>query len=268
MRKSIFEIENRMDINKEFNRLTESLFEKSVVFYKNSDYSLYEFFNECIFNKWEYRDTFVDLDEYLEHINVNLYNECISQESFLNFLELLLNLMKTAKDKINFNCVYFGSLKVQNIIEHNIPLILEKMNYEQFYENGTIRIRKRDADIDSVLEVVPENISNLLLSYNDIRNNNIENKKTILKKIDLFIDNNEKEYKSLDSKLVDAIGTIVNKMGINHLSKEKPFCDINNEDLNIWYDKCFKMMIHLIREKEIIKIKKERNKLLNIKSEV
>ena len=265
MRKSIFEIENRLDITKEFENLIKALVEENTIYYDGYHMSFFEFLNKHVFNLWEYRDTFTDLADYLEHIGItsriiNKY-DVLTKEIFLNFLELLMNLLLVIENNIGIKNVYFRNIKTENIISHNVPIILEKMNYELYSEENTIRIRKRDADVDSILDLVPEEISYLLLSYNDIRNNNIESKKTLLKKIDLYIDANKRKYKNIGKELLDSIDTIVNNMGINHQSKEPPFNNLSDYELSKWYDKCFKMMIHLIRTEDIIKIKKERNEL-------
>lgn len=272
MRKSIFEIENRLDIRKEFDTLMDALYEKDTIIYDDRWMSFFSFFNKYIFNLWKYRDTFTNLYDYLEYLGITdrvIKNyDNLTNESFLNFLELLLNLLLVTEKNIGLKNINFQNIKTKNILPHNIPLILEKMNYEWYSEGDTIRIRKRDADVDSILEIVPEDISLLLLAYNDIRNNNIDSKKSILKKIDLYIDSNKKRYKSISKDLLDSIETIVNKMGINHEAKEKPYGDLSDSELCQWYDKCFKMMIHLIRTEDIIEIKKERNELTKTSLEV
>lgn len=267
---SIFELENRLDVRKEFDSIVSALNQKDTIFYDGSYMSFHHFLNKYIFNLWEYRDTFTDLDEYLEHIGIS--NRMISgydslkKESFLNFMELLLNLLLVIDYKIGMDNVDFINIKTKNILPHNIPIILEKMNYEIYNYEDTVRIRKRDADVDSILDIVPKNVSELLLSYNDIRNNNIDSRKSILKKIDVYIDKNKSKYKSYDQKLLDSIDTIMNKMGINHEPDEYPYNELKENDLIEWYDKCFKMMIHLIRTEDIIKIKKERTELVNLSS--
>ena len=143
----------------------------------------------------------------------------------------------------------------------NIPKILEKMNYKLKELEDKVIIVKRDSDVDSILTVVSEDIADILLEYNDFRiKNNIEEKKKILKKIDLYIEKNIK-IKSFDKGLDDCIGTIVNKMGINHPIEEE-FKTLTVTELIEWYDKCFLMMIHAIRTVEINKIKNERKKLI------
>ena len=258
MRKSIFEIENRIDINKEYKKLMSALFESRTIYYECCFMSLFDFINKFVFNLWEDRDTFVELDEFFTHIGLNS-TEYVSQESFLNFLELMANLIDVLSK--HYSDTIFCSIMVKNIFKHNIPIILEKLNYKIVDIKNRKIITKRDADVDSVLEFVPDNISDLLLSYNDIRCNNLESKKIILKNIDLYLENNsnKKNFKSLDSKLWDSIGTIVNKMGINHPIQEEPFLSLKHDEIISWYDKCFKMMLHLIRMKEIKSYKNQRD---------
>ena len=261
MRKSIFEIENRIDINKEYKKLMSALFESHTIYYESSFMSLFDFINEYVFNLWEDRETFVELEDFFSHIGLNS-SEYVSLESFLNFLELMLNLIYVLNK--HYDNGIFYSIKVKNIFEHNVPIILEKLNYKVVDIKNRKIIIKRDADVDSVLEFVPDNIADLLLSYNDIRCNNLESKKSILKNIDLYLESdlNKKNFKSLDSKLWDSIGTIVNKMGINHPIQDEPFLSLKHGEIISWYDKCFKMMLHLIRMKEIKSYKNERDILV------
>lgn len=261
MRKSIFEIENRLNIDAEFRNFKQCLFENDSIYFEDKFMNFFEFLNDYVFNLWNYRDTYINLREYLNHIGITremlLHGKNVDDTSFLNFLELLLNLKLVLEKKFNFSNICY-SIRVENIIEHNVPLLLEKMNYVSYQEGDKVLIRKRDADVDSILELVPEDIQTLLLSYNDIRNNNIESKKTILKKIDLFIEKRKGDYKSFNAPTYDTIQTIVNNMGINHPLEKKGYVDMTNKELIAWYDKCFKLMIHLIRIEEVNKINEER----------
>lgn len=266
MRKSIFEIENRVNIETEFRKFLQCLYEEDSIIYKSRFMNLWEFLDEYVFNLWKYRDTFIDLESYLKCIGISkkmlLYAYEIDEFSFLNFLELMLNLKFVIDSSFAFNSIC-KSVRVKEIIDHNIPLILEKMNYTFVQKEDKIIITKRDSDVDSILEFVPENIQTLLLDYNDIRNSNIESKRTILKKIDLFIEERKSFYKQINSVTYDTIQIIVNNMGINHPVKEQKYVNMSDEELIIWYDKCFKLMIHLIRAEEISKINDERKMIVS-----
>lgn len=268
--KSIFDLENRLDINNEFERFVRELYEdRNAALYAEDEYhqkeysTLIEVIDKKIFLKWKYRDTFIDVDEYLENIGVDyektlMYGvEPIDKTTFLYFLEFLANMWVLIKkeDSIELSQRAIATME-------NIPKILEKMNYKLKELEDKVIIVKRDSDVDSILTVVSEDIVDILLEYNDFRiKNNIEEKKKILKKIDLYIEKNIK-IKSFDKGLDDSIGTIVNKMGINHPIEEE-FKTLTVTELIEWYDKCFFMMIHAIRTVEINKIKDERKKLIS-----
>lgn len=271
--KSIFDLENRLDINNEFERFVRELYEDgNAALYAEDEYhqkeysTLIEVIDKKIFLKWKYRDTFIDVDEYLEHIGVDyektlMYGvEPIDKTTFLYFLEFLANMWVLIKkeDSIELSQRAIATME-------NIPKILEKMNYKLKELEDKVIIVKRDSDVDSILTVVSEDIADILLEYNDFRiKNNIEEKKKILKKIDLYIEKNIK-IKSFDNELDNSIGMIVNKMGINHPIKEEPYKSFTDSQLIDWYDKCFLMMIHAIRMVEINKIKNERKELLTNK---
>lgn len=273
--KSIFEIENRLDINSEFEKLVR-------IFHEDNDAALYaedknhmrqyttfiEAIDNMIFLKWKYRDTFIDVDEYLEHIGIDyertlLYGIYqISEDSFLYYLEFLSNMVLL----INTENTIELSRRVIAAIE-NISRILEKMNYKLKEVGDKVIIVKRDADVDSVLNNVPRNVADIILEYNDFRiRNDLNAKGKILKSIDLYLDKDNKKIKkqirSIDNVLVDSFETILNNLGINHQNDNEIFKSISDDKKMEWYDKCFKMMLHGIRAIEVNQIKNERAELV------
>ena len=268
--KSIFEIENRLDIPKEFSKLVD-------IFQEDSNAAIYEekyhsrtygtfisAISKTVFLEWKYRDTFLDAYEYLEHIGINIeaidyLKYHINKEQFLYYLEFILNMVLLIDDA-NKRQIELLPMTIAAI--ENIPKILEKMNYKIKELDDKIIITKRNADIDSILETVPKDIAVTLLEYNDFRiQDDIKVKQKILKNMDLYIEKNI-NIKSFDKELDNAIGTIVNKMGVNHPIKEEPYKLFTDEQLIKWYDKCFLMMIHAIRTVQVHKIKEERKKLI------
>ena len=203
------------------------------------------------------------VNEYLEFIGITneVYNEKeeISKEAFLYYIEFILNMLKVISEDYNF----FQYDEKTMVIIKNIPIILEKMNYKSKRVGDRMIITKRNADVDVVLDSVNENIASTLLEYNDFRiKEDIGAKGKILKQLDLYIEKNIK-IKSFDKELDNAIGTILNNMGVNHPIKEEPYISLSEKQIIEWYDKCFIMIIHAIREVEVNKIKNERKKLLN-----
>lgn len=262
MIKSIFNIENRLDIQKEFEKMILVLHKtQDNIYLSGYGYvSFIKYVNHKIFKNWPYRDTFLTVGEYMEHLGINdkilQFEENITKEVFLYYIQFILNMTN------NYEYVRESKKEMHIALMNNIPLILEKMNYKVEYTEDKVIIVKRNADVDSVIDKISLPLAKRLLEYNDFRNeNDIQEKKEILKAIDLYIEQNKKEISGLDSKLYNAIGTIVNEMGVNHPINKK-FEDLTEQDLIKWYDKCFLMMLHSIRAVEINKIKREREELI------
>ncbi|MDD3053751.1 MAG: hypothetical protein PHG84_05040 [Endomicrobiaceae bacterium] len=264
MRKNIFEIENRLNIQKEFEKFVQVFHSSSLLIDSYSHITFIDYIDREYFKFWEYRGTSLSILEYLENIGIGKHILSfvipISEELFLRYMEFLLNIINISIAKMNFGKT--DKLLLATIL--NIPFILEKLNYNEEKIRDKTIITKRDADVDSVLTMVPKDISILLLEYNDFGNtNNIETKKSILKDIDLYIEKDKLIFKKIvDNTLLDSIGTIVNKMGVNHPINEEPYKSFTNGQLIEWYDKCFLMMIHAIRSVEVNKIKNERLELV------
>ena len=272
--KSIFELENRLDINKEFEKIVYELYEdEQAALYAEDEHhleqytSLIDAIDKMVFLKWKYRDTFMDVEEFIDSIGIDPERVLlrgtyyISQEKFLFFLEFLINMYPLMKlEKIELS-------KRALALFQNIPIILEKMNYKLEELEDKIVITKRDSNVDSVLTKVPSNIAYLLLEYNDFKiYNDINEKKAILKAIDLYLDNDDKkikkQIKSIDKELVDTFETILNNMGINHDNNDEKYKSMPDEEKIKWYDKCFLLIIHGIRAITVNEIKNERKELV------
>ena len=263
MIKSIFDIENRLDIQKEFMKMVEVLhkYDKGIYISGYGYTSFIHYVNCEIFKNWPYRDTFLTVEEYIEHLGITdeilQFKKRITEEIFLYYIQFILNMTN------NYEYNHTDKKDLLIALMANIPLILEKMNYRAKYTDEKVIIVKRDADVDSILDKVSLPMAERLLEYNDFRiKNNMQEKKEILKAVDLYIEQNKKELSGIDNKLYNAIGTIVNEMGVNHPINKK-FKYLTEKELLEWYDKCFLMMIHLIRGLEINKIKRERENLIN-----
>ncbi len=272
--KSIFELEIRLDMEREIEKIIHEIMEDNdAALYEEDKYhpkqytTIIEAIDKMVFLKWKYRDTFMDVYEFLEYIGIDveavLYDGStyISEEVFLMLLEFLLNmyyLMRLEDIELSKKAI---------AIFENIPRILEKMNYRPKELEDRIIITKRNADVDAVLENVPDNIAGLLLEYNDYRiKNDIKAKKSILKSIDLYLDDNNKKIKKqirgIDNTLVDTFETIINNMGINHQGKEEVYTSMGDEEKIEWYDKCFLLMLHGIRAIKVSELKNERAELI------
>ena len=109
----------------------------------------------------------------------------------MNYLEFIQNM---TMQLLNADVIYSYDDSFRAILD-NMKIILERMNYKFEKVGDRYIITKRDPDVDSILINVPKNIASLLLEYNDFRNeDDIEEKKKILKKIDLYIEERKKHF--------------------------------------------------------------------------
>ena len=127
-------------------------------------------------------------------------------------------------------------------------------------QEDKIIITKRCIDVDATLKIVNKELSERILEYYDFRiEKDIHEKRKILKDLDLYIEKNI-DVKSFDRETDGTIGVIVNKMGINHPIREEKYKNLSEEELLKWYDKCFLLMLYVIRRKEVKNINEERKK--------
>ena len=132
------------------------------------------------------------------------------------------------------------------------------LNYKAIEVNKHYTFIKRDADVDSVLHILEseDDLRLSLLEYNDFRiENNIKEKRIILKQIGDYLEPKRKYFNTYNKTLTECIFNLLNKLRVRHFDDDQK--DFSNEEYIIWYDKLFKMMIHLIRTTSIVDIQKE-----------
>lgn len=266
MLKNIFDIEIRLDINKEFLKMVNYLHHvrNTTITSTHTSKIVSTFINAIdfyAFKQWTYRGTAINCEEYLENIGLPKYyfqgNISIKEKEFLYYLEFIYNIYYFSY----YHCyIEVIDENVQAILE-NMDIIAEKMNYKFIKSNDKYLLTKRDSDVDSILTIVDEDIGKLLLEYNDIRvRDDIKRKNEILKYIDKYIEKQKSIFSKADSDTYNSIGYIMNNFGINHRMNAKYLAITENELLK-WYDKCFMLAIHLIRALKVKEINQERKKL-------
>lgn len=264
MVKSIFELERRFDFNKEFNRLI-NLLDTRIYDYKSYRNQTFWTIANMSFLEWQYRLTATNISQYFEDLDIDFNNisSCDNTHKmyFLQFIDSYIMFLIN-NSKINY-CVDFGGevYKPYLTVLKNIDHIISKLNFKRDIDkqNGTVTYIKRDADTDSILSII-ENENDLrlaLLEYNDFRiENDINEKRIILKKLGDYLEPKRKEFNSINKSLTDDIFYMLNKFYIRHNNDGNIKFDSNTDYIK-WYDKLFKMIIHLIRSKYILDVQKE-----------
>ena len=255
MRISIFHLTDKTSYKDEYTKIIKVLNSKCVSFNKKN-YTYFEFINTFLFNNWKFRGTYLDCYEYLEFIGVNLNSKKISFDSFINFIEFILNIQLLINSLKHYSENTLLSVKCKSILLHNIPLILDRLGYQAYELEDKVLIYKKDIEYSDLFNIVPDEIHELLLSYKSINNNGIKSKRIILNKIYLFMCNDIEKYKNYNSTLFNSIKLIVNKMGVVG-DIDKKYSNLTNYKLRKYYDYCFDMMCYLIKTEEILKYKDE-----------
>ncbi len=235
---------------------------------KTSYYRLLTIFN-YVFRHWKYRNTATTVAEYLEDMGIEQIDKPSDEKQAMLILLTITNLLNHCEQYLINTLLpifdqyhlYSGQFKIlwdheTEIIKHNISFALEQINYRisDYGEDRKI-FTKRDADVDSVLGIDIK-LDQYLLGYLDIQNqDNIQFKKHALKAIADYLEPHKSEFNETAMRsYYDTFAFAVNNMNIRHNNKFQ--INLGGSEKEV-YDKIFRMGIHLIRELNVRKIKKE-----------
>lgn len=271
MVKSIFELEKRTDIKKECLRMEKYLNKpqfRSIDGYSN-DSTFWRTVNSC-FKFWPHRYTATNASDFFDLLELHTKVEEMNNTEYFYYLQFIFDFIMWISSycdddiyDIDFNADLYN-LFIDNedefdLITTNIKIIMDFSNYSIEKINDHYTFIKRDADTDSILSII-ENENDLrlaLLEYNDFRiENDINEKRIILKKFGDYLEPKRKEFNSINKSLTDDIFYMLNKFYIRHNNDGNIKFDSNTDYIK-WYDKLFKMIIHLIRSKYILDVQKE-----------
>lgn len=255
MRISIFHLEHNKTYKEEYHKMIKVLGSKCITFEKK-EYSYFDFINNYLFNNWKFRGTYLDCYEYLETIGINIKSRKITKEAFINFLEFILNIQLLIQNLKYYSDKIEVSIKCNSILKHNIPLILESYGYQAYSLDDRIIILEKDLSYDSLMNILPNDIYELLLSYKSLKNNGIKMKRLILYKLYQHLINNIEKYKTNNSSIFSSIRLIITKMGI-YKEIDKKYQNLSNYKLRKYYDYCFEMIVYLFNTENILKYKEE-----------
>ena len=255
MRMSIFNLNNNDTYKDEYIKIIKVLNSKCITIQKKT-YSYFDYINTYLFNNWKYRNTYIDCYEYLKFIGVNVNSKKISLDAFINLIEFILNIQILIESNKYYNDNTIYSVPAKSIIFHNIPLILDKLNYQAYDLDDKVMIFKKDIDYEDLFSIVPDDINELILSYSNINNNGIKTKRIILNKLYNYLLNDIDKYKSYNSSIFSSIKLVINKMGVVG-DIDKKYQNLSNYKLRKYYDYCFNMMTYLLRTEAINKYKEE-----------
>ena len=258
-RKSIFELECRVDLMQGFLDLEEDMRKMQVSCSDGSSRSIYELLDQCI-RSWPFRDTAMTIRRYLAYRGID--QSALAEEDVISVLELYVNLLHWMP-AYDHNTTGFISGFDSNVADgcglflQNIAALLEKCNWtvreKKMKDYIQYIITKRDAGVDAVLEQAPE-LSETLLEYLDLRNaKDLEAKRRILKTIAGTMEAVRGEYKgTVYEKLCENVFFVFNRCNIRHSTKQIKMTKA--KQMNV-YDQTFRACIHLLQREDMQKFK-------------
>ncbi len=255
VRKNIFEIlENKWDIIDEIKRIYYLLNYNSVRSSVNY-ISPIEFADIYCFSEWKNRYSYLNIEDMADDLDIELDEDNIPDNlttvEILKYLEFAINIIMLCDSKIlQENSQYEYNNKYW-ILDENIDIALEHLNFckqELNNEERIILIEKNPSAI-AVAEIVDENTACKVIEYNHyLLKGDIDKKKEILLKLANKYEGIKSNIKSLNGKLDDDIGFMLNNINIRHnnksgKSKKEYVSKMRKDTMEKWYDETYQMLL-------------------------
>lgn len=262
LRKSIFDLERRMDLLDEFREIRDDMANTKIAINKLKTETVLAALDESI-KDWPYRAGASSIISFIEKrcYDKELKPFFTEEEIALYYLELYYNLLCWAPEHFESVSDAFDLRIGQRPISDSLRRFLENISYSLEQCNMRVReiemtyfpqyiISKRDASVDSTLEVAPE-LSDVFLSYLDIRNQKDEKfKKNAIKSIADYLEPKEKSFKGTGySSLCNDVFNAFNNLTIRHNNNRQK--TVRKADRIKVYDALFRMSLHLIQKEQI-----------------
>lgn len=258
--------EHKIDISKEYSTLYSLIYDKQVAFGKYK--SFYDEISEE-FLYVSFRGTAISLEDFEEKHNI-YFSESpndFSLDYFILFCEYWYNMSK----QFYWNCNYMFSNTSPSFIIGQIDTIIEELNFKQINKDNFVLFVPKDNAAIEVSEVVSENSFETLFYNHYSLKGDLNSKRELLIKFASYLEPRRRKLNSINSKLESDLFQLFNKLHIRHNNKNindpghyvEFVADMNNEELEKWYDEVYQMYLLAILELEHLERKKELNVLIN-----
>lgn len=255
VRKNIFEIlENKWDIIDEIKRIYYLLNYNSVRSSVNY-ISPIEFADMYCFSEWKNRYSYLNIEDMADDLDIELDEDNIPDNlttvEILKYLEFAINIIMLCDSKILQENSQYGYNNKYWILDENIDIVLEHLNFckqELNNEERIILIEKNPSAI-AVAEIVDENTACKVIEYNHyLLKGDIDKKKEILLQLANKYEGIKSNIKSLNGKLDDDIGFMLNNINIRHnnksgKSKKEYISKMRKDTMEKWYDETYQMLL-------------------------
>lgn len=259
-RKTIFDLERRTDLASDFQFTVVDLEKTNVITKSQGTMSLKQLLKDCI-KTWPYRQGANSISAYASAKGFDIFDIDDEIDILYNY-ELFLNLLHWAPT-YDMNRSDILSFDHSSTIGEECDRCIEDIEYKLELVNMRVReitkgkahqyvISKRDANVDAVIEAVPE-LSEALLSYLDVRNRNDEDaKKVVLKAIADHLEQKRKDkcYQGTEyNRLCENLFAVFNNASIRHKNTHQ--WKLKKPERIKLYDQTFKAAVHLMQMEEV-----------------
>lgn len=262
-RKNIFEIlENKWNIIDEVKRIFTLLNTDCISVRYSGDKTIIEFIDDYCFYDWKNRYSYLDIEDMARDLDIKLDEDKIPSNlesiEILKYLEFARNLIMLCDTKLfidnekgsddKYKYTYYQEYTV---LKENINIVLEHLNFSTKLlkkEERIILIEKNPSAM-SVAEIVDEDTACKVIEYNHyLLKGDIDKKKKILLQLANKYEGIKSNIKSLNSKLNDDIGFMLNNMHIRHnnksgKSKKEYVSKMRKDTMEKWYDETYQMLL-------------------------
>lgn len=262
MRKSIFDIvKENIDMESEVDRIVTMAEDEEVISYGFKNYTLFDFVDKYCFKKWKHRGHFLDVEDYIETLDIEQIKENAkhSTDELLTLIELVYNFWQLAEWKLvlvqdgkqnSFTGWCGNYYHLKDVMDE----ILDQFNYVAYIndEEENVLVLENKEEITAVAEILPSELALGVIKYNHKSlKGEIEKKKNILIALGTELEPKRKQLQTLDKQLSDNIFFMLNNMHIRHnnsnkndLTKYKEYvAKMSEEELEEWYDELYQMIL-------------------------
>lgn len=262
-RKNIFEIlESKWNIIDEIKRIFTLLKTDCISIRYSRANNIIEFVDDYCLYDWKNRYSYLTIEGMAKDLDIELNEDKIPNNlegiEILKYLEFARNLIMLCDTKLfvdnekdsngNYKYTYYPEYTVLN---ENIDRVLERLNFSAKLlekEEKIILIEKNPA-VMSVAEIVDEDTAYKIIEYNHyLLKGDIDKKREILLQLANRYESIKSNIRSLNSKLNDDIGFMLNNIHIRHNNKSgknkiEYISKMRKNIMEKWYDETYQMLL-------------------------
>ena len=278
MRKSYFEILEEsslnIDLGKELDKLEQIIHESFWHDDMGVNCTLYELI-EFNFKRYRNRKHFLTVEELINDLLLNSRKLSIKERYFLiaeMYLDLFSSLHMTGGSGLDKQARYF--LEQVQIVSSSIGYKLIRTNNRFIIVEDNVFAHEA---VQAVSEFTDVKQALSILEYNHFSNKgNIDRKKEILIKIASLLEpwrndlNNNIEFKDVlklgnNNKVlaVEKLFRMFNKLNIRHNNDGQQLTNMDNNTVEVWYDKIYTMSLFVILGKDVAQILADFNEFVD-----